>query len=108
MDFIWAHLIIAVLLTGYFLYRFVRDRETYQLLFVIWIPSTLLTYLSSNTIFHYILIAFQLIMFILVLYFMFRKPKTDEPEKKPEEDSNPLSTQAVINSDKQENAKEEK
>lgn len=73
---IWVHLGLAVLLTAYFAFRFWRDRQLYQLLFVIWVPSTLLAYVSTNAAFRVVLAAFQIIMFLLVLFFMFRKPKT--------------------------------
>ncbi|WMJ24276.1 hypothetical protein RBG61_06325 [Paludicola sp. MB14-C6] len=72
MNF-WVHLILAILFTVYFGFRFVKDKYLYELLFVIWIPSTLLTYLSRNATFTLCLGLFQIVMFILVIYFMFRR-----------------------------------
>lgn len=69
----WLHIVLATIFTGYFLYRFIKDRYVYELLFVIWIPSTLLPYVVNDpTIIRVIGIA-QIVLFILVIYFMFRK-----------------------------------
>ena len=84
MNF-WVHLAIAAVLTGYFVFRYVKDRQIYQLLFVFWVPSTLLSYLpvtdpEASRIFRMLLAIFQVIMFVLVLVFMFlpRKRTTEE------------------------------
>lgn len=69
----WIHLILAVILTIYFIYRFIKDRHVYEMLFIIWIPSTLLTYFTEDRTFLLGLGIFQTIMFILVIYFMFRR-----------------------------------
>lgn len=70
---IWLHIVLAVILTGYFLFKFIKDRYTYELLFVIWIPSTLLPYLTNNQTYIRIIGIAQVVMFILVIFFMFRK-----------------------------------
>ena len=82
MNF-WVHLAIAVVLMAYFAFRFYKDRRTYQMLFIIWIPSTLLTYLWNNSVYRICLAAFQAVMFVLVLVFMFKKPKaaTEQPKE---------------------------
>jgi cbb3-type cytochrome oxidase subunit 3 len=72
MNF-WVHLIVVILFTAYFIFRFVKDKYIYEILFVIWIPSTLLSYVTDNRAFLLGLGIFQTIMFILVIYFMFRK-----------------------------------
>lgn len=75
MNF-WVHLVIAVLLTVYFLFRFIKDRHIYQILFVLWVPATLLTYvpaIAESNVFRLILGGYQLVMFILVIFFMFRR-----------------------------------
>lgn len=82
MNF-WVHLAIAAVLTAYFVFRYVRDRQVYQLLFVFWVPSTLLSYLpitdpEAFRIFRILLAVFQVIMFVLVLVFMFL-PKKHTP-----------------------------
>ena len=69
-----AHIILAVLGTAWFLYSFIRERKVYQLLFVVWIPLTLLTYVSKNKTFLTVLGIVQLLFFILVIYFLFRNP----------------------------------
>lgn len=71
-----VHLVLAVLLTACFLFRFIKDRHIYQLLFVLWVPSTLLTYLpviAESSTLRLVLGGFQLVMFILVVFFMFRR-----------------------------------
>ena len=44
----WIHLALAVLGTAYFLYSYLKEKKIYQLLFVIWIPLTLLTYVCKK------------------------------------------------------------
>ena len=85
MDmYFWIHLVLALLLAVYFLYRYLKkDRLTYQLLFVFWLPTTLLTYISDHIAYRVVLAVFQLLMFLLVIYFMFRKtpPQTDSSKE---------------------------
>lgn len=68
------HIILVVLGVAFFLYSFIKEKRIYQLLFVIWIPLTLL-----NRVFHerwqlWTLGIIQLIFFVLVIYFLFRNP----------------------------------
>lgn len=75
-----VHIILAVLGTAWFLYSFIKERKIYQLLFVIWIPLTLLTYVSTNRIFLTVLGIVQLLFFILVIYFLFRNPNREKDD----------------------------
>ncbi len=70
----WIHLALAILGTAYFLYSYLKEKKVYQLLFVIWIPLTLLTYVCKQQWQILILGGIQLIFFILVIYFLFRNP----------------------------------
>ncbi|MDD6237106.1 MAG: hypothetical protein PUB00_06970 [Clostridiales bacterium] len=70
----WIHLALAILGTAYFLYSYLKEKKIYQLLFVIWIPLTLLTYVCKQQWQILILGGIQLIFFILVIYFLFRNP----------------------------------
>lgn len=70
----WIHLVLVVLATAFFLYSFIKEKKIYQLLFVIWIPLTLLTYVSTNKVFLILLGVVQLIFFFLVIFFLFRNP----------------------------------
>ena len=70
----WIHLALVVVGIAYFLYSYIKERRLYQLLLVIWIPLTLFTYVSKNRIYLIILGIVQLIFFILVIYFLFRRP----------------------------------
>ncbi len=75
MNF-WVHVVLAVLLTVLFLLQFVRQKQIYQLLFVIWVPSTLLVYIPAiggNETWRMLLGGFQLLLFVLVIFFMFRR-----------------------------------
>ncbi len=75
MNF-WVHVVLAVLLTVLFLLQFVRQKQIYQLLFVIWVPSTLLVYIPAiggNETWRMVLGGFQLLLFVLVIFFMFRR-----------------------------------
>ncbi len=69
----WLHITLAILFTAYFLYRFIKDRYIYEILFVVWVPSTLLVYISKDPTFIRWLGIFQMVLFILVIFFMFRK-----------------------------------
>lgn len=70
----WIHLALVVVGIAYFLYSYIKEKKLYQLLFVIWIPLTLLTYVSKNKTYLIILGVVQLIFFVLVIYFLFRNP----------------------------------
>lgn len=47
----WIHLALVVIGIAYFLYSYIKERNLYQLLFVIWIPLTMLTYVSKNRVY---------------------------------------------------------
>ena len=68
------HVIFVVAFGAWFLYSYIKERKIYQLLFVIWLPATLLTYLSRNKVYLWVLGIVQLIFFFLVIYFLFRNP----------------------------------
>lgn len=70
---LWVHIALVIVLTAYFIYRFIKDRHIYELLFVIWIPSTLLQYVSSNPTYIRVLGIAQILLFLLVVFFMFRR-----------------------------------
>lgn len=69
----WLHLVLIIIITIYFIVRFIRDRHIYELIFVVWAPSTLLQYVSSDETFIRALGIFQVIMLILAVFFMFRR-----------------------------------
>lgn len=69
------HIILAVLLSIYFIYDYRKEKSIYKILLIIWIPLTLLRYLSENRIFLTIIGIIQIIMFLLVLFFMFKPSK---------------------------------
>lgn len=69
----WVHIVLAVVITVYFLSRYIKDKQLYELLFVIWVPSTLVQYILKSPTGLRILGIFQIIMFLLVIYFMFKR-----------------------------------
>ena len=71
----WIHLALVVIGIAYFLYSYIKERNHYQLLFVIWIPLTMLTYVSKNRVYLTILGIVQLLFFVLVIFFLFRRPR---------------------------------
>ncbi len=71
----WIHLALVVIGIAYFLYSYIKERNLYQLLFVIWIPLTMLTYVSKNRVYLTILGIVQLLFFVLVIFFLFRRPR---------------------------------
>lgn len=71
----WVHVLVVIVLTAYFIFRFIKDRQVYEALFLIWIPSTLLQYVFKSDIMIKGLGIFQIIMFILVIYFLFKRRK---------------------------------
>lgn len=63
--------------------RYIKEKQIYELLFVLWVPSTLLQYATTNPLLLKLLGIFQIAMFLLVIFFMFkrrgyRKHKTAE------------------------------
>lgn len=74
------HAVIAAVGTIWFLLSYLKTRLPYQLLFVIWFPITLLVYLSSNIVYITVLGIIQLLLFIGVIYFLFRRQKTTMQE----------------------------
>ena len=69
----WLHITLAIIFTVYFLYKFIKERFIYELLFVIWVPSTLLTYVTHDVTFIRWLGYYQIVLFFLVIFFMFKK-----------------------------------
>lgn len=67
------HVGIVVVLTAYFIYRFIKEHHIYEFLFILWIPSTMLRYVSSDPMFLRVLGISQCLFFILVIFFMFKR-----------------------------------
>lgn len=70
---LWVHIPLVILITAYFLFRFIKDKQIYELLFVIWAPITLLTYVSTDPVFVKVVGIIQVVLFILVIFFMFKR-----------------------------------
>lgn len=69
----WLHILIIVLFTVYFIFKYVKDRYLYELIFIVWAPSTLLTYLITNRIALLVLGILQVICFVVIIFLMFKK-----------------------------------
>lgn len=68
-----VHVALVVVISAYFLFRYIKERQIYELLFLLWVPSTMLQYITSNPLFLKLLGIFQILMFLLVIFFMFRR-----------------------------------
>lgn len=69
------HIILAIIALIFFCFIYFKEKKIYQLLIVIWIPTTLLNYVSNNNIFLILLGVLQFILFGLVLFFLFKPNK---------------------------------
>ena len=84
------HIAAVVVITALFIIGYIRQRYLYQLLFAIWVPTTLLRYLSNNKIYLIVLGVVQLLMFFLVIFALFRGRKEfdkDEPSETAREEN---------------------
>lgn len=79
------HCFFGILATAFFLWRYIRVREPYQLLLTIWIPSTFLTYVSENHIYTVCLSIAQLILFVAFLFLFLRSRKRREEQQRQRE-----------------------
>ncbi len=59
--------VIASLITLFFLISFIKQRRAFQLAFAIWVPSTMLQYVSTNRTFFNILSIAEIIMFVITI-----------------------------------------
>lgn len=69
----WLHISFILLFTIYFIFKYTKDRLLYELIFIFWAPSTLLTYVISNRTALLVLGILQVICFIVIVFLMFKK-----------------------------------
>lgn len=86
MNF-WTQLVIVVLATAFFAWRYYATRQMQQLIFVIWIPTTLLNWVLPASYLS-LLGAIQFIFFGLVIFFIFKKPKEENANQEDSEENN--------------------
>ncbi|MEG1027148.1 MAG: hypothetical protein RSE07_00540 [Oscillospiraceae bacterium] len=71
----WLHCVVAVCIIVIFLYKFIKEKKVYQLLFVLWAPLTLLTYLSQDKTFQMALGIIQIVLFLAIIYLLFKRKR---------------------------------
>lgn len=75
---------IAAVLTIFFICSYVKQRRPFQLAFAIWVPSTLLQYISTSRTFFNILSVVEIIAFIGVLFLLWKDQKDRKKAEKEE------------------------
>ncbi len=78
---------IAIVLTAFFLLSYLKQKKLFQLAFAIWVPSTMLQYVSSNRVFFNILCVVEMIMFLITMALLI-KDGMDRKKKEKEEQKN--------------------
>ena len=63
---------ITAVLTTFFALSYLRQRKPYQIAFTVWIPSTLLQYLSHNRVYYNILSVIEILFFLFILVLLYR------------------------------------
>lgn len=58
---------ISAAITLFFVVSFIKQRKPFQLAFAIWVPTTLLQYVSTNRVFFNILSGVELVLFAVTL-----------------------------------------
>ena len=76
----YIHFALAIVAFIFFLWQFIKERKLYEFLFLIWIPATLLIYLDFFKADRprLILCVVQVILFIAVIYLLFRRNGTPQ------------------------------
>lgn len=63
----FLHILLGLVISGFFLWRFSQTRYSYQLVLAIWLLTTFGTYLSRERAYVLFLTGIQLIFFVLFL-----------------------------------------
>lgn len=85
-----SHLIFCVIATIFFVIQFIRLRRTYQLVFAVAIPATMLLYVSESRTWFYGIGVFELAMLILAVIMVcidHAKAKKDAPKEPAEKEA---------------------
>lgn len=77
---------IAAVLTVFFLLSYLKQKRPFQLAFAIWVPSTLLQYISNNRMFYNILSVVEILMFLGVLFLLYQDQKKQKEIQKQNEE----------------------
>ncbi len=68
----YTQLACVVVIGAFFLFQFIKTKKVAQLLIAIWAPITLLSYVSSDKTYTYILGGVEFLLFIAVIFFLFK------------------------------------
>lgn len=69
---LWLNIIIVVILTPFFIFRYIKDKAFYNIIFVIWLLSSLLQHLFVSKPFFIGLGIFQMVLFFIVIFLLFK------------------------------------
>ncbi len=69
---------ITAVLTVFFVISYIKQKKLFQLAFAIWIPSTLLQYLSNNRTYFNILSVVEIVLFIGVIFLLLKERKKEK------------------------------
>lgn len=72
---------IMIVITLFFVFSYIKQRKAFQRAFAIWVPSTMLQYISNNRIFFNVLSVIEIIMFAVTMFLMLK----DQHQKKKSE-----------------------
>ncbi len=75
---------IAIVLTVFFVLSYLKQKKLYLLSFAIWVPSTMLQYVSNNRVFFNVLCVVEFILFAVTMVLLV-KDALDNRKKKQEE-----------------------
>ena len=69
---------IAAVLTVFFAISYIKQKKLFQLAFAIWIPSTLLQFLSNNRTYFNILSVVEILLFAGVIFLLLKERKKEK------------------------------
>ena len=69
---------IAAVLTVFFAISYIKQKKLFQLAFAIWIPSTLLQFLSNNRTYFNILSVVEILLFSGVIFLLLKERKKEK------------------------------
>ena len=69
---------IVAVLTVFFAISYIKQKKLFQLAFAIWIPSTLLQFLSNNRTYFNILSVVEILLFVGVIFLLWKERKKEK------------------------------
>ena len=69
----WLHIILVIAIVIYSTSKFIKDKHAFHLIIDFWAATSLLMYVFTDPLFLRILGYSQIVMFIMVIYLMFKR-----------------------------------